>query len=103
MNTNATLTLLLGEVQQRHNKRVLKIMEQLMAYPQQAKLLEALVQEEFEKRNEDYNKLMSGVPETFGPTKTRIADILFREITDDTVVHFLQRKLGDLKALFDVP
>lgn len=88
------------EVQQRHAKRMVKIMEHLLKFPDDHLLLSELVAEEREKRKEDYEAIMNSVEvaKSSGERRTTY-DVLAREITDDTVVYFIQRQVKRLKDI----
>lgn len=88
------------EVQQRHAKRMVKIMEHLLKFPEDHLLLEVLIQEEREKRKEDYDAIMNSneAMKAHGEMQKTI-DVLAREITDDTVVYFIQRQFNRLKEV----
>ena len=88
------------DVQKRHAKRMVKIMEQLLRFPDEYLLLDEIVAEEREKRREDYDAIMNSteVAKSTG-TKRMTFDVLAREITDDTVVYFIQRQVQKLKDI----
>lgn len=86
------------EVQLRHAKRMVKIMEHLLKFPEEHALLDILAAEEHEKRIEDLNEIMSSVDVKSNEVKKTI-EVLAREITDGTVVYFLQRQIQKLKDL----
>lgn len=87
------------EVQLRHAKRMVKIMEHLLKFPDDYMLLEVLVAEEHEKRQEDLEDIMAEVGQVKGSQLQKTMEVLAREITDPTVVFFLQRQVQRLKEI----
>lgn len=85
------------EVQLRHAKRMSKIMEYLLKFPDEHMVLDVLVAEEHQKRMEDYEAIM-GACEATGCLKSAIEN-LAREVTDNTLVYLLQKQVLNLKAV----